>query len=83
MEEFYLLTFKNTYDAMNCEKILKENAYNPIVMPTPTRITKSCGLSIRVEINYFKNVEILIFNKKINVKNIYIYKNRELKEVQS
>ena len=76
MGDFYLLTFKNTYDAMNGEKILKEAVLNPIIVPTPTNVTKSCGLSIRVENNVIYRIKELMQENKLVVKEIYVYKDR-------
>ena len=82
MEEFYLLTFKNTHDAIGCEKVLKENNLEPVVMPTPTYITKSCGLSIKISTVLSDEIKKLYLDKKINVKNIFIYKGKELSIVK-
>lgn len=76
MGEFYLLTFKNTHDAMSGEKLLKEVALSPIIVPTPTNVTKSCGLSIRIENNVFYRVKELIQENKLVIKEIYLYKDR-------
>lgn len=66
---YYIIVFKNTYDAMKAEKDLKEFNLNFKIMPTPTSITMSCGICIRMdkedEINLVVNNNILIY------KNIY------------
>ena len=41
--KYYIIVFKNTYDAMTGEKKLKELNYKFRIMPTPTSITQSCG----------------------------------------
>lgn len=76
MEEFYLLTFKNTHDAIGAEKTLKENELKPIVMPTPTTMTKSCGLSVRISTSEIEEVRILSNEGKIHIKDMYLYSNR-------
>lgn len=59
--EYYIIVFKNTNDAMSGEKKLQELKYNFRIMPTPTSITQSCGICIRVEeetsINEIKKIE--------------------------
>ena len=47
--EYYIIVFKNTYDAMNAEKILTDTKYEFRIMPTPTTITMSCGICVRLE----------------------------------
>jgi len=76
MEEFYLLTFKNTHDAIGGEKALKENELKPIVVPTPTTMTKSCGLSIRVSALVLEEVRILSNEGKIHIKDMYVYRDK-------
>ena len=64
---YYIVVFKNTYDAMNAEKVLTELKYNFRIMPTPTTITMSCGICVRIEEE--KDIE------NIKNKNIFEYKN--------
>ena len=46
---YYIIVFKNTHDAMTAEKKLSELNYKFRIMPTPTLITQSCGICIRIE----------------------------------
>lgn len=77
MGEFYLLTFKNTHDAIGGEKVLKARKLMPVVMPTPTSMTKSCGLSIKVSKESIEEVKILINKNELNIKDIYLYIDRK------
>ena len=77
MGEFYLLTFKNTHDAIGSEKILKEKRLMIAVMPTPTSMTKSCGLSISVSMEAIEEVKGLISRNEVKVKDIYLYTERQ------
>ena len=66
---YYIIVFKSTYDAMAAEKKLKELKINLRIMPTPTSITMSCGICVRIE---QKNEIDLVINKDIlEYKNIY------------
>jgi len=77
MGEFYLLTFKNTHDAIGSEKMLKEKELMIAVMPTPTSMTKSCGLSISVSKEAIEEVKGLISRNELKVKTIYLYTERQ------
>ena len=79
MEEFYLLTFKNTHDAIGGEKLLKERHFTIVVMPTPTSMTKSCGLSIKVSKESMDKVKTLIESNELKVKDVYLYGDRQFK----
>ncbi|MCM1992343.1 DUF3343 domain-containing protein [Oceanirhabdus seepicola] len=77
MDKIYLITFKNTHDAIKGESIANKKNVKVRVMPTPTKITKSCGISL--EMNH-ENMLILkeeIKKEKMNINNIYLIKNGE------
>lgn len=74
--KFFIMVFNNTHEAMAGEKIMEQNAIKAMVMPTPTYITKSCGISLRFSESEFEKVETLIKEDKIKFKNIY-HKNEE------
>jgi hypothetical protein len=86
MEEFYLLTFNNVSEAMQCEKLLIEKAIKILIVPTPTVLTKSCGLSAKIRKEDEKEIIRLINNKELKLKDIYIRRNMnflklELREI--
>lgn len=71
---YYIVVFKNTYDAMAAEKKLKKLNANFRIMPTPTSITMSCGICVRID---NKEEIYLIMNKDIlEYKNIYFRDER-------
>ncbi|WP_102399246.1 DUF3343 domain-containing protein [Haloimpatiens massiliensis] len=72
MEKYYVVTFQNTHEAMNGEKVAKENRLKVQVIPTPTYITKSCGISLKVTEDYIESIKKLVEENKMNTKNIYL-----------
>ena len=81
MSDYYLITFKNTHGAISGEKILKGIGFEVIVMPTPTSITKSCGISLRIKIEDFDKVYMLSKDKTIEVENIYLKTDKGYKTI--
>ena len=77
--KYYIIVFKNTLDAMNGEKILKEENFIFKMMPTPTAITQSCGICIRLEDK--KYIDEIIERNSIRYKNIYIKEENNFKEI--
>lgn len=77
MEKYYLLTFQNTIAAMSAEETLKKNQVSLVIMPTPTYITKSCGISIRILEKDFDKIKDLNKNKEINIKAIFLKQGKE------
>ena len=68
--KYYIIVFKNTHTAMSGEKKLKEIGMDFRIMPTPTTITQSCGICIRLEDE--ENVNRVINEDIIEFKAIYI-----------
>lgn len=59
-EVFYLITFENTYELLKAEKILLENSADIKIIPTPRKISFSCGKSIRINHNLEETKEFLM-----------------------
>ena len=70
---YYIIVFKNTYDAMAAEKKLKELNFDFKIMPTPTTITMSCGICVRM--NEKENIDLIRNNDILEYKNIYLKDN--------
>lgn len=68
-----LITFDSTNYAIQCETVLKEKRIKGQIMPTPREITKSCGISIRVEYEELEKIKELINDRKIKVKMLYSF----------
>ena len=67
---YYIVVFKNTYDAMTAEKKLKELNTNFRIMPTPTSITMSCGICVRIDNK--EEIDLIMNNDILEYKNIYL-----------
>lgn len=46
---YYIIVFMNTHTAMSAEKVLQDKGISIRIMPTPTSITQSCGICVRIE----------------------------------
>ena len=68
--KYYIIVFKNTHDAMTAEKKLGQLNYKFRIMPTPTLITQSCGICVRIENE--EELNNIIENNIVEYKNIYI-----------
>ena len=66
---YYIIVFKNTHDAMSAEQKLNRVNYKFRIMPTPTLITQSCGICIRIEEE--EELNKIISSNIIEFKNIY------------
>ena len=82
MEKYYILTFENTHNAISGESILKENKIKVIVMPTPTFITKSCGISLRIDENEIEKIKTLENEGKLKIKGVILKESSSFKEIR-
>ena len=82
MDKYYILTFENTHNAISGESILKQNKVKAIVMPTPTFITKSCGISLRIEEDEVERTKTLQGENKIKIKSIILKEGSSFKEIR-
>ncbi|MBC2582218.1 DUF3343 domain-containing protein [Clostridium sp. DJ247] len=82
MNNYYILTFENTHGAISAENILKGKNIKLDIMPTPTGITRSCGISIRVNDKFISQVKSLIEAGELSIKNVYINEGMKYKAVE-
>lgn len=82
MDKYYILTFENTHNAINGESVLKENKIKAIVMPTPTFITKSCGISLRISEEEVEKIKTLLIEDKIKIKSTILKEGNSFKEIR-
>lgn len=81
MGKYYVVTFQNTHEAMNGEKIAKENEVKVQVIPTPTYITKSCGISLKVKEEHIESIKKIVEENKMNIKNIYLKDGKKVEVI--
>ena len=77
----FIMVFNNTHEAMEGERILKENGISFIIMPTPTYITKSCGISLKIELRDLDMLKNMVNDNKMAYKATYELKDNKLMEV--
>ncbi|GAA0684202.1 MULTISPECIES: DUF3343 domain-containing protein [Clostridium] len=81
MDKYYLIVFKNTMDAIKAEEILKKENLKIAIMPTPTYITQSCGISIKFDEKDWDNIKDLIEKGLITPKNVYVREDQHAKQI--
>lgn len=81
MEKYFLLIFKNTQGALKAESFLKEKGIKLVIMPTPTHITQSCGISIRLSDEEFNKTKPFVSDGSVEYKYIYVREAGQFTEV--
>ena len=76
--DYYIVVFKNTHDAMSAEKKLNELNFKFRIMPTPTTITMSCGICVRIDDE--EQIKLIKNDNLFEYKNIYLRKSGEYVE---
>lgn len=82
MNKYYIVTFQNTHEAMKAEKEAIKQKIKLIVIPTPTYITKSCGISLKIDEENIENIIKLINEEIIGVKEIFVRDGENVKVVK-
>ena len=72
MNKYYIVTFQNTHEAMRAERESLKNRIKVVVVPTPTYITKSCGISLKIYEESVQSIIELIKSENIKVKEIFV-----------
>lgn len=79
-DSYYTLAFDSTHMAVTAEKYLSARIAVS-VMPTPRKITASCGISLRIELENGERLkELLKANDELfRESHLYLVKNNEVK----
>lgn len=81
MNKYYIVTFKNTLEAMKAEGETIKKQIKVVVIPTPTYITKSCGISLKIEEENIQGIIELIKSENINVQKIFVRDGESVKAI--
>jgi hypothetical protein len=81
LDKFYFLVFNNTHGAMKAESYLKSKEIRITIMPTPTQITKSCGISIIVLEDNLEQIKNIIADGFIEIKGLYMRQKGEYEKI--
>lgn len=81
MDKYYLIVFKNTMDAIKAEEVLKKENLKIAIMPTPTYITQSCGISIKFDEKDWNEIKGMIDKGLIAPKNVYMKEGQHAKQI--
>jgi len=79
LNKYYIVTFQNTHEAMKAERETINKKIKVVVIPTPTYITKSCGISLKIEEENIQSIIELIKIENIKVKEIFIRDGESVK----
>ncbi|GAA0178209.1 hypothetical protein SH2C18_13000 [Clostridium sediminicola] len=83
MNNKYFLTFKNTHEAIKAEKTIECKGIYIEIMPTPTEVTKSCGICICIKEDDIKIILEMIDSNLIGIDSIYYKKDKEYKKLSN
>ncbi len=82
MDKYYIVTFQNTLEAMKAERQTIKKKIKVVVIPTPTYITKSCGISLKIEEENIESIIKLIKSDEIKVKEIFLRDGDSVKSIE-
>lgn len=78
----YLISLKSTHHAMMMEHIMKQNSIKSLTIPTPRAITKSCGMSIKLQEEVaLEQLIQMVEDNKLQVVGIFLVGDNSLERV--
>lgn len=81
--EYGLISFANTHNALKVEKLLKEKDYLVEMRPIPPSISADCGFGVEFDIEKIKEIKEFIEEKAVQTEGYYhIIKNGNKKSIK-
>ncbi|AVQ29855.1 MULTISPECIES: DUF3343 domain-containing protein [Fusobacterium] len=81
-EKFLLLAADSTHLIIKSEKLLKENGIECRIIPLPSEVKATCGLSIRMEFENKNKVEELLKSNGIELERYSVIKKGLKKHIE-
>lgn len=77
MDNFYLISFNSTHHAIRTEKLLLNEGFKIMTLPTPREIAASCGLSIRFEKDDIEAIDKIMKENSLERRGIFHLKKND------
>ena len=68
---YKLYTFNSTHQALFMEKILNDNKILSKMIPTPRKLSASCGFALRISLDDFEKTSVLIVENEITISGVH------------
>ena len=81
-ETFLLLAADSTHLIIKSEKLLKENGIECRIIPLPSEVKATCGLSIRLELEYKERVDEILKSDGIELEKYSVIKKGLKKHIE-
>ncbi len=82
-EEYCIITFKSTHQAIRSETLMKKNSLNIKIIPLPTELSAGCGLCIKLDISQIQESLKLLNENNIEFSGYYkVLKQNFKKEIE-
>lgn len=79
MQEYGVVLFYSTHEAMKAEKLAKEAQLKVRIIPTPEKIHASCGFSLKYELMEETRLSTLLLQAGVKAEGFYHVKREGLK----
>ncbi|EOH93132.1 DUF3343 domain-containing protein [Enterococcus pallens] len=79
MQEYGVVLFYSTHEAMKAEKLAKEAQLNVRIIPTPEKIHASCGFSLKYELAEEAALCARLLQAEVQAEGFYHVKREGLK----
>lgn len=73
----YCISFLSTNYTLLAEKYLKENDVETMIIPTPREITKSCGMSIKIDFGDINRCKQILRENQVQILGVFSIENKK------
>lgn len=82
MDKYYIIAFNSTNEAILSEKVILDKNINARIIPLPTEITASCGLSLRIEADDLEKAIVLLGQNNITFEVYFVVRDGFKKNIK-
>jgi len=71
LQEYAVFTFISTSQALKAERVLKNASAEFLMMPTPRKISTSCGLAVKAALENIHLYHDILVNNQVEIEGEY------------
>lgn len=71
LNDYAIFTFKSTTQALKAERILKNDSAEFLMIPTPRKISASCGLAVKAELDQLEPYNEILSSNGVEIDGVY------------
>ncbi|MEA4925348.1 MAG: DUF3343 domain-containing protein [Syntrophomonadaceae bacterium] len=71
LKDYAIFTFKSTTQALKAERVLKNASAEFLMVPTPRKISTSCGLAVKAGLDQLQPLNEILGSNGVEIDGVY------------